>query len=85
MTEQILQLIEKSQTFLIASHESPDGDALGSTLALANALREMGKEVVAYNQDRAPLDYAFLPGYATTGDGTGQCTELRRRIRPRCR
>jgi len=65
MTEQILQLIEKNQTFLIASHESPDGDALGSTLALANALREMGKEVVAYNQDRAPLDYAFLPGYAT--------------------
>jgi phosphoesterase RecJ-like protein len=65
MTEQILQLIEESQTFLIASHESPDGDALGSTLALTNALREMGKEVVAYNQDRAPLDYAFLPGYAT--------------------
>jgi len=65
MIEQILQLIERSQSFLIASHESPDGDALGSTLALGNALREMGKDVVAYNRDRAPLDYAFLPGYAT--------------------
>lgn len=65
MIDQILQLVEGSQTFLIASHESPDGDAAGSTLALANALREMGKDVVAYNRDRVPLDYAFLPGYAT--------------------
>jgi phosphoesterase RecJ-like protein len=65
MIEHILPLIERSQRFLIASHESPDGDALGSTLALTNALREMGKDVVAYNRDHAPLDYAFLPGYAT--------------------
>ena len=63
MTEKILQLIERSQTFLIAAHEGPDGDAIGSTLALANMLRDMGKDVVAYNRDRAPLDYAFLPGY----------------------
>lgn len=63
--DQILQLIDQSQTFLIASHEGPDGDAIGSTLALANALREMGKDVVAYNHDRAPLEYAFLPGYDT--------------------
>ena len=65
MIETILQLIDQGQTFLIASHESPDGDAIGSTLALANMLREMGKEVVAYNRDRAPLEYAFLPGFAT--------------------
>jgi len=65
MIEQVLQLIDRSQTFLIAAHESPDGDALGSTLALANALREMGKDVVAYNKDHAPLEYEFLPGYET--------------------
>jgi phosphoesterase RecJ-like protein len=65
MTEQILQLIERSQTFFVAAHEGPDGDAIGSTLALANALREMGKDVVAYNRDRAPLEYEFLPGYDT--------------------
>ncbi len=63
--DQILQLIDQSQTFLIASHESPDGDAIGSTLALANALREMGKDVVAYNRDHAPHEYAFLPGIDT--------------------
>lgn len=65
MIEAILQLIRQHQTFLVASHESPDGDAIGSTLALANMLREMGKEVVAYNRDRAPLEYAFLPGCTT--------------------
>jgi len=68
MIESILQLIQQSQTFLVASHENPDGDAIGSTLALANMLREMGKDVVAYNHDRAPLEYAFLPGYATVID-----------------
>jgi phosphoesterase RecJ-like protein len=65
MIEQILQIIERNQTFLVASHEGPDGDAIGSTLALANVLREMGKDVVAYNRDRAPLEYAFLPGFDT--------------------
>jgi phosphoesterase RecJ-like protein len=65
MIESILQLIGRSQTFLIASHEGPDGDAIGSTLALTNMLRAMGKDVVAYNHDPAPLDYAFLPGFDT--------------------
>jgi phosphoesterase RecJ-like protein len=65
MIEQILQLVARSQTILVASHESPDGDAIGSTLALAIALREMGKDVVAYNRDRAPLEYTFLPCYDT--------------------
>ncbi len=65
MIEKILQLISRSQTIFIASHENPDGDAIGSTLALANALREMGKDVVAYNRDPAPYEYTFLPGCDT--------------------
>lgn len=65
MIEKLLQLVEGSQTILVAAHTSPDGDALGSTLALALALREMGKDVVAYNQDQVPPEYAFLPGYDT--------------------
>ncbi|MCM2263800.1 MAG: bifunctional oligoribonuclease/PAP phosphatase NrnA [Desulfuromonadales bacterium] len=63
MIEQILSTIREGRRFLVASHENPDGDAIGSTLALANALREMGKEVVAYNQDGVPNDYRFLPGW----------------------
>ncbi len=65
MIEQVLQVIDRSQSIMVASHESPDGDAIGSTLALVNMLREMGKDVVAYNRDRAPLEYAFLPGFDT--------------------
>jgi len=64
-TEQIVASIRDGQTFLVASHQSPDGDALGSTLALSLALREMGKEVMAYNQDGIPTDYLFLPGCET--------------------
>lgn len=63
MIEPILQAIRDERRFLVASHENPDGDAIASTLALANALREMGKEVVAYNQDGVPNDYRFLPGW----------------------
>ena len=62
MVPAILKLIENGRRFLVASHESPDGDALASTLALANALREMGKEVVAYNRDGVPASFDFLPG-----------------------
>lgn len=66
--DQLLDVIRQGQTFLVASHESPDGDALGSTLALVLALREMGKEVVAYNRHGVPKEYAFLPGHELLTD-----------------
>lgn len=62
MIAAIVQQIEQGSSFLIASHRSPDGDAIGSTLALALALRQMGKEVVALNVDGVPDTFAFLPG-----------------------
>jgi len=62
MIQQIAQLIEKNQKFLVVAHENPDGDAIGSTLGLANALREMGKEVTALNFDGIPELMRFLPG-----------------------
>lgn len=62
MIRTILEKIEAGQRFLVASHESPDGDAMASTLALTNFLREWGKDVLAYNRDGVPQDYAFLPG-----------------------
>lgn len=58
----ILDIIHSGKRFLVASHEGPDGDAIASTLAFANALREMGKDVVAYNQDQVPVNLCFLPG-----------------------
>jgi phosphoesterase RecJ-like protein len=62
MIKAILKKIEEGRRFLVTAHENPDGDALASTLALTNALRELGKEVVAYNADGVPESFAFLPG-----------------------
>lgn len=61
----ILKTIEAGQSFLVASHEGPDGDAIASTLALTLALRSLGKDVVAYNCDGVPDSLTFLPGAAT--------------------
>jgi bifunctional oligoribonuclease and PAP phosphatase NrnA len=58
---QILAEIEKSATFLITSHESPDPDAVGSSLALANYLSARGKDVTVYLCDTVPENCAFLP------------------------
>ena len=65
MVQAILATIEAGKRFLVASHEGPDGDAIASTLALTNALREQGKEVVAYNRDTIPEGFEFLPGADT--------------------
>jgi phosphoesterase RecJ-like protein len=47
---------------LITMHRGPDGDALGSALALACALREMGRDVTVYNPDELPYNFRFLHG-----------------------
>jgi len=61
----IVEKIRSSQRFLVVSHQSPDGDAIGSTLGLALALKKMGKDVVAFNVDGVPANLAFLPGSDT--------------------
>ncbi|MDO8644561.1 MAG: bifunctional oligoribonuclease/PAP phosphatase NrnA [bacterium] len=62
--EQIAQEIQKGERFLITSHVYPDGDALGSMLALAAGIKSMGKSVKLYNRDGAPQNLSFLPGAA---------------------
>ncbi|PLX98426.1 MAG: DHH family phosphoesterase [Desulfuromonas sp.] len=58
----ILDVIDANGRFLVASHESPDGDAYASTLALTLALRGIGKDVVAFNRDGVVAPFGFLPG-----------------------
>ncbi|TFG91776.1 MAG: bifunctional oligoribonuclease/PAP phosphatase NrnA, partial [Syntrophobacterales bacterium] len=62
MIDEIAEVIQSGTTFLITSHVRPDGDALGSELALYHVLRGMGKDPVVYNQDTTPAVYEFLPG-----------------------
>jgi phosphoesterase RecJ-like protein len=61
--KRVLSAIKNDDTFLIATHISPDGDAIGSALALARALESMGKKVFVYDRDPVPKNYRFLPGH----------------------
>lgn len=55
------------QRFVLCSHTRPDGDAIGSVLALKLALEALGKEVVAMNQDGVPDNLEFLEGADQVG------------------
>lgn len=57
----ILDCLKKAKRILIAGHYHPDGDALGSTLALGLGLKQLGKTVVMYNRDKIPFNLSFLP------------------------
>ena len=61
--KEIVSVLKKEKVFFIATHINPDGDAIGSALALSSALESLGKEVHVYNKDRVPEFYQFMPGY----------------------
>ncbi len=61
--KKVLSLFENEKTFLIATHINPDGDAIGSAIALSLALESMGKETFIYDRDPVPRYYDFLPGH----------------------
>ena len=44
--QRIVEAIKTKQRFIVSSHERPDGDAIGSGMAAAYALRAMGKEAI---------------------------------------
>jgi phosphoesterase RecJ-like protein len=54
--------IRKRQRFVLSSHVRPDGDAIGSQLAMAFALWHLGKEVRLVNRDQAPAPMMVFPG-----------------------
>ena len=57
----IIHQVNRSDHILIASHSDPDGDALGSLLALGLALSKLGKKTTLYNNSTIPAVYRFLP------------------------
>lgn len=59
---QVAELLEKSNRVIISGHMLPDGDSLGSSLALGLALEMAGKEVVVASPDPPPDVYRFMPG-----------------------
>ena len=60
--DQIIQHIKDAQRILIASHAEPDGDSVGSLVALGLALAKLDKKITMYNPSPIPAVYRFLPG-----------------------
>jgi phosphoesterase RecJ-like protein len=60
--ERICEEITRRRRFLITSHARPDGDSIGSQLAMAFALDALGKSVRVVNADAAPEHYQDFPG-----------------------
>jgi len=59
---EICEAIRQRQRFVLTSHARPDGDAIGSQLAMAYALRRLGKEAHLVNKDAAPPQFQSFPG-----------------------
>jgi phosphoesterase RecJ-like protein len=87
--QQIAVAIRTRQRFVIVSHARPDGDAIGSSLAMAYALKQLGKEVRVVSRDAPPPPLLVFPGVpeiivtehvADPGDAVivMECGDLRR-------
>jgi len=61
--QQINELLKRARTILVASHENPDADAVGSVLSLNLVFKKMGLEPFLYLSDPSPKIFSFLPGF----------------------
>ena len=59
--EEIGRVLREHQQFVVLSHVRPDGDALGSQLALGLSLKKLGKDVRIWNEEGMLEKYSFLP------------------------
>ena len=62
MFNEIVKFTKSHKRFAITSHARPDGDSIGSELALALALEELGKTAHVYNADGHPQAFSSMPG-----------------------
>lgn len=60
--KELRRLLERSERIVITCHLTPDGDAIGSTLALWHVLRTIGKQATVVTPDQVPKSLLFLPG-----------------------
>ena len=59
--DELIRHLKDSQKVVLASHANPDGDAIGSLVAMGLSLKAMGKETLLYNESPIPAVYRFLP------------------------
>jgi len=65
--------IQAARGILLTTHCSPDGDGIGSQIALYHALKSAGKTVYMHNRDGVPRIYRFLEGSDKVGTGEVFC------------
>ncbi len=61
-TEGISSRIRAARTIAVCSHINPDGDTIGSALAMRLVLMHLGKKVQCFCEDKVPDNLSFLPG-----------------------
>lgn len=71
---EIVDLLMKSNRIAVTFHESPDGDSLGSSLALVNALRSINKDIYIISKEQIPETFSFLP---LSNEIDGNCTKFK--------
>jgi len=59
---EIAAVLRQHESFVVLSHVRPDGDALGSEIAMGLALKKMGKKVKVWNEEGLLEKFLFLPG-----------------------
>lgn len=61
----VLAAVRKGRVFAVTSHVNPDGDSIGSSLALRHILRSLGKNAEVVMDGECPKELTFLPGSGT--------------------
>lgn len=72
MFEQVIEEINKCESIGISFHVSPDGDSIGSSLALMLGLRKLGKKVNILCKENAPEVFNFLPSVEEINKSSGR-------------
>jgi phosphoesterase RecJ-like protein len=62
MLDDLLPLLRDHERFFVTTHLGPDGDAIGSQIALGHFLKKWGKEVAMVNADDLPYNLEWMPG-----------------------
>ncbi len=73
---QVGNSIKAARNIIIFCHIRPDGDAIGSMLALGEGLKKYGKDVIMVSSDGIPEKFQGLPGAETVEKETSQKAEL---------
>jgi phosphoesterase RecJ-like protein len=73
--QKIKEQIDRAKTILVIAHQNPDGDAIGSLLAICHYLKKQNKECVAFCLNPIPDHFFFLPEAESITSNKSVCTQ----------